>query len=202
MTADNPSDVEAHGLPNRLATLALISALVRGKDDLFAAVGEAKRALHKQPPPNVDARIRFLASRLGLPDIHPARLAEVWSSALRSGRAVGRRELLDLARRAVVSREEPDEEVGRWRRALLSRVEAALSSFNTVDSFTVDTPPEIRETHLELDRLLSHWPRRLLHDREWAFAEAPLPDMEPLPLDGVWVVLARRSSGPGWLNSV
>ncbi len=137
----------------------------------------------------MDARIRFLAARLGLPEIQPSRLAEVWTSALRGGRTASRRELLDLARRAVVTWEELDEEIGSWRRALFARLEPTLSSRGALDVFTPETPPEIRESHLELDPLLAHWPRRLLKDKEWACAEAPLPDMEPLSLDGVWVDL-------------
>jgi hypothetical protein len=168
VTANHLSDAEAHGTPDRLVFLVLLSALVRGAKDPLEISQEAERVLRTRPPSDVDARIRFLASRPGLPEIHPARLAEVWGSALSKGCTASRRDLLDLARRAVVTWDEPDAEIGPWRRALFARLEPILSARGALDTFTPETPPEIRESHLELDPLLANWPRRLLHAKEWA----------------------------------
>lgn len=40
---------------------------------------------------------------------------------------------------------------------------------------------------LELAPLLEAWPFRLMTDRRWAYAEPPLPEIEPMPLDAIWV---------------
>ena len=178
---------EAEGLKDRMTTLSVLSALVRGLENP-AAARDSDRLLARAPQ-DIDARIRFLAARLGIPEIHPARLAEAWKAALAAEKPPGRRELLDLARRAVVTWEEPDPQIGAWRRAVFARLEPTLSSIGALDAFTPETPDDIRESHIELNPLLADWPRRLLNDREWAYAEAPLEEMEPLPLEEVWVDL-------------
>jgi len=169
--------------------MAVLSALVRGAEDPVGSAKRSKQVFRAASVTDLDARIRFLAARLGLPEIHPARLGEVWSGVLTRKPSPSRRELLDLARRAVVTWNEPDPEIGAWRRALFARLEPTLSSMGALDAFGPETPPEIRHSHIELNPLLADWPRRLLNDSEWAFVEAPLPNIDPLPLDEVWVDL-------------
>lgn len=177
VTVSAAESPETGVLEDRIATLAVLAVLVRGLDHPAAAARELKAELRTLP--DVDARVRFLAARLGLPEIRPSRLAEVWGAALAGGRTPDRRELLELARRAVVTWEEPDPEIGIWRRAIFARLEPTLSSRGTLEVFTPETPAESRQSHLELQPLLADWPRRLLHDRKWAYADSPLPDMAP-----------------------
>ena len=135
------------------------------------------------------ARIEYLRQRLNLASLTPGRLAEIWRAALADGRAHAPRELLATAQRSAFATPAEDEIQGRWRAALEPVLRRMPAAAGAVEAFGPETPPEDRATRLELRPLLETWPRRLLHDPWWATAEAPLPDMRPLPLDEVWVDL-------------
>ncbi|MCP4658184.1 MAG: hypothetical protein GY856_22460, partial [bacterium] len=135
-------------------------------------------------------RFRFLAARLGWADVDPEHLAAAWQQALADGVPRTRHQLLEIAHELSRHTAAPGDTAARWREVVRSRLAPVLASVPWADSFAPGTPDEKRETHLELRPVLEGWPQRLLGDPEWAFAEAPLPEMDPLPLDQVWVDVA------------
>jgi DNA polymerase III delta prime subunit len=162
----------------RKLTLGLLQALVREEDDPVSFLEQG--GLAGLPlPSDAEARIRYLAGRLGLRETDPDDLGAVWTRALAKGTRPTRRELLDLARDSAAEALPADDTVEKWRRALRLRLDPILRRREAQE----------RETGLDLYPLLEDWPRRLLEDREWSCVESPLPEMEPLPLAEVWVDL-------------
>lgn len=133
------------------------------------------------------ARIRYLAYRVGCPDADPKHLAQSWQAALASGRTRTRKELLEIAR--GLRTPGGDDPLDRWASAFRRRLASTLESRAWVEAFEPAAGKDFRDTHLELRPLVDQWPRRLLIHPAWAFVEAPLPRMDPLPLDQVWVDL-------------
>jgi len=177
-----------------LQTLALLEALVGGGEQPAQAARQRLPELAAARLEALPSRIGFLVRRIGFKDLDPARLAAAWAEQLASKPDSSRAELLGTARRLSRATERDEGPIGHWKRVLLARLEPTLAKRDTVESFAPGAAISERETHLELDPLIAAWPRRLLEHPKWAFAEAPLPDMQPLPLDDVWVELRLAES--------
>lgn len=172
-----------------IQTLALLQALVERQEPPVAFARRRARELASRDLENLAARIWILIERLGYPEIDPRQLASSWAEQISRRPAASRRELLSTARQLSRQVDAGEGPIGAWRRALLAALQLPLETLQTVESFAPGTPLEERRKTLALKPLLTDWPRRILESREWAYADAPLPDMEPLPLSDVWVDL-------------
>lgn len=141
------------------------------------------------------AKIAYLARRVGLENVPLERLAEAWSALLAGEHPRTPRELLAAVRRAEIRDAEEDEIQWRWRASVEPLLRQIPATAGAVEAFGPQTPPEDLALRLELRPLLETWPRRLLHDPVWATVEAPLPGMNPLPLDEAWVDLQVMDPG-------
>jgi HEAT repeat protein len=173
---------------------ALLQILSRSEDDhpLILRDGELYWGGQRDPlaAGSLSAeKTAYLGRRLGLEGIPIERLAETWSVLLAEGRPRSPRELLAAVRRSEVRDTDTDEISRRWRAAVEPMLRQIPIAAGAVEAFGPEAPPEDRALRLELRPLLETWPRRLLRDPWWSTAEAPLPEMSPLPLDEVWVDL-------------
>ncbi|MEP7342613.1 MAG: NACHT domain-containing protein [Acidobacteriota bacterium] len=179
-------------------TLLILRALVRTKDDssirlegdrLYLASEELRLPADALSERELKDRIRELARRAGLPDVSVGSLAEIWRTEL-TNRALSRSELLERGEWAILKRNPKETDiVRRWRDELLARMVNQLADLNAVERFEPAATSQDRERKLELGPLIEDWPRRILEDDYWKYAEAPLPEMKPLALDDVWVDL-------------
>jgi hypothetical protein len=134
-------------------------------------------------------RIRELARRTGLFHSSAHALAGVWRDEL-SKRALSASELIKCGQVAAFQRDPHEIDlVKRWRAEFMPRLATQLYSLNAVERFDESATSEDWEKKTELAPLMEDWPRRVLEDPYWKYAEAPLPEMEPLALDDVWVDL-------------
>ena len=169
--------------------LALLEALMEEKEHPVPFARRRVRELASSGLKSVPERIGILISRLGYPEVDAGRLASAWDEQISQQPDATRRELLATARDLSREVESGDGPIARWRRAMLAALHIPLESLDTVESFTPGIPIEEQQNRLALKPILTDWPRRILESREWAYADAPLPDMEPLPLGDVWVDL-------------
>lgn len=181
-------------------TFALLQVLSRPEGDQSVVLrdaelvrGDLRFPLTGGAP--ASAKIAYLARRAGLENVPLERLAETWSALLAGGHPRTPRELLSAVRRAEVRDSEEDEIQGRWRASVEPLLRQIPVTAGAVEAFDPQTPPEDLALRLELRPLLETWPRRLLHDPAWATVEAPLPGMNPLPLDEAWVDLQVMDPG-------
>jgi nucleoside phosphorylase/HEAT repeat protein/DNA polymerase III delta prime subunit len=179
-------------------TLLILRALLRRNDNpsirlagdrLYLADEELRRPADVLSERELKDRIRELARRAGLPDVSVGSLAEIWRTEL-AERALSRSELLERGELAILKRNPHETDlVRRWRDELLARMVNQLADLNAVERFDAAATAQDRERKLELGPLVEDWPRRILEDDYWKYAEAPLPEMKPLALDDVWVDL-------------
>lgn len=179
-------------------TLLILRALLRRNDNpsirlagdrLYLADEELRRPADVLSERELKDRIRELARRAGLPDVSVGSLAEIWRTEL-AERALSRSELLERGELAILKRNPHETDlVRRWRDELLARMVNQLADLNAVERFDAAATAQDRERKLELGPLIEDWPRRILEDDYWKYAEAPLPEMQPLALDDVWVDL-------------
>ena len=179
----------AFGGDIEMQTLALLEALALGEENPVAFARRRVRELASAGLRDLPPRIGFLIGKLGYPEVDPSRLAAAWAEQVSRRPDATQGELLATARDLSQEGNSDEGPIGRWRRALLAALEFPLGSTDAVESFLPETSLTERRNRLELKPILSDWPRRLLESREWAYADAPLPDMAPLPLDDVWVDL-------------
>lgn len=179
-------------------TLLILRALVRTKDNssirlegdqLYLADEELRLPADALSERELKDRIRELARRAGLPDVSVGSLAEIWRTEL-TARALSLSELLKRGELAILKRNPQETDlVRRWRAEFLARMVNQLADLNAVERFDASATSQDRERKLELGPLTEDWPRRILEDDYWKYAEAPLPEMKPLALDDVWVDL-------------
>jgi hypothetical protein len=132
--------------------------------------------------------------RLGLfqPSAHS--LAQIWKEELAKS-PLSARELLECGQAAAFKRQPHEiDMVKRWRNQFTPSLASQLPSLNAVERFDESATKQDREEKLELAPILEAWPRYILEDPYWKYAESPMPEMEPLALDDVWVDL--RLSDP------
>lgn len=134
-----------------------------------------------------EAKIRFLAQQVGCWNGDSKKLASAWQDVLKAGHPQTRTELLSAARSQREGQSQGSLE--RWSSVFRRRLTPVLEAAGRVEALEPGAVPDLRASQLELRPLLDLWPRRLLTHGTWAFVEAPLPDMEPLPLDQAWVEL-------------
>ncbi len=181
-----------------LQTFLILQAIFRRKDDPQIRLEDGRIFLDREELrlPDVSLseaqlkdRVRELARRVGLPDVSAHPLAEIWQIEL-AKRSYSARELIECGRFASFQRDPHEADpVKRWRDEFLPRLADHLPDLNAVERFDNMATPEDREKKIELAPILEDWPRRILEDPYWKYAETPLPDMEPLALDDVWVDL-------------
>jgi len=136
----------------------------------------------------IKSRIERFAKRLGFPNVELQALRYSWEHALAKGQPILGSTLIELAQQGAVHRvDTTDALIKRWREVIEKRLLEAIPSLSCVERFRVPPSKEIYEQTLELAPLLEDWPYRLLNDKEWACAESPLPEIDPMPLDDVWV---------------
>lgn len=172
-----------------IQTLALLEALV-GEEEFPVPLAQRRiEEMASADLKDLPARIWILVARLGYTEIDPRRLASAWSEQISQHPDATRRDLLATARALSLEIDSTKGKIGRWRRAVLAALQLPLESIETVESLAPGIPEDGRKRLLALKPMLTDWPRRVLESREWAYADAPLPDMEPLKLDAVWVDL-------------
>lgn len=179
---------------------SVLQILSRPQEDRSLVIrnGELYWGAQCIPPaaePPVPAKTAYLARRLGLEHVPLEQLAAVWTSLLSAGQPRSPQELVAAARQPRTGELEADEIPRRWRAAVEPMLREIPAAAGAVEAFGPQTSPEDLALRLELRPLLETWPRRLLHDPDWTTVEAPLPDMNPLPLDAVWVDLQVLDPG-------
>jgi HEAT repeat protein len=134
-------------------------------------------------------RVRELARRLGLFSVSPQSLAQIWKAEL-TKRPRRARELIERGQVAAFQRKPHEIDlVKRWRDEFMPSLVHQLPSLDAVERFDESATQHDWENRFNLGPILEDWPRRILEDPFWKYAEAPMPDMEPLALDDVWVDL-------------
>lgn len=137
-------------------------------------------------PDDVDARIRVLARSLGVLDVHPGHAADVLAAECgRPGGMTAQEVLAALATGTIADRSDADATI-RWHAAMRRRLDH-LRGVRAIDRLAGSGIGEGRGW-LELEPLLSDWPRRLRTDPRWVHAES-LSDVAPFRIDDVWVDL-------------
>ncbi|MGH8709812.1 MAG: HEAT repeat domain-containing protein [Burkholderiales bacterium] len=193
-TPENPPDF-------LLQTFLILQAIFRRrlvKDDpqvrledghLFLNREELKLPAAHLSEAQLKDRVRELARRIGLPDVSAHPLAEIWRVEL-AERSLSASELVECGRFASFQRNPHEADLAkRWRDEFMPRLANHLPDLNAVERFDDSATPQDREKKIELAPILEDWPRRILEDSYWKYAESPLPEMEPLALDDVWVDL-------------
>lgn len=188
-----------HPPDDLLQTFLILQALLRRKDNPHIRLADGHLYLNRTKlkfpnvvisEPQLADRIRELARRLGLFHNSAHALAGIWSAEL-SKRALSARELIECGQVAAFRRNPHETDlVKRWRAEFMPHLASQLNSLNAVERFDESATRLDREKKIELDPILEDWPRRILEDPYWKYAEAPLPEMESLALDDVWVDLS------------
>jgi HEAT repeat protein len=173
----------------------LLQHLIRGNDDEIYSFHNSKLVINGEtfsitsptlPEKEQKPRFKLLTERLGLANADSELLGKIWLYALSKG-DVNKKRLLERGQQAILRHGEIEAPFTPWRMAVESRLYKACPQMNaTVERLTPKQQLQ-REQPLELGPILTDWPKRLLNDIEWAYTEAPLPDVPPLPLDKVWV---------------
>ncbi|MFH0728397.1 MAG: HEAT repeat domain-containing protein [Pseudomonadota bacterium] len=132
-------------------------------------------------------RIPLLAKRVGLSNINPDALCISWRHELIKNRVLDKQRLIETALQSAAYGGDTASPLRLWRGAMEQRLFEAIPQLVSVERF--DSPPSsVMDCNtLELAPLLEAWPLRLMTDRRWAYAEPPLPEIEPMPLDAIWV---------------
>jgi len=186
-----------------LQTFLILQAILRRQDNPQFQLKDGQLYLDDKElmAPDVELsqiqlenRIRELARRLELFSVHPQTLAQIWNKEL-TRKPFSAREL--IARGQVSAfRRKPDEIdlVKRWRDEFMPILIHLIAPLDTVERLDESATQHDWENKFDLGPILENWPRRILEDPYWKYAETPLPEMEPLALDDVWVDL--RLSNP------
>jgi HEAT repeat protein len=132
-------------------------------------------------------RIPLLAKRVGLSNINPDALCFAWRHELIRNKVLDKPRLVETAFQSAAYGVDTASPLRLWRGAMEHRLFEAIPQLVSVERF--DSPPSsVMDCNtLELSPLLEAWPLRLMTDRRWACAEPPLPEIEPMPLDAIWV---------------
>ena len=142
----------------------------------------------------LEDRIRELARRLELFSVAPLALAQIWNTEL-TRKPFSARELIKRGQVAAFKRKPHEIDlVKRWRDEFMPVLVHHIASLNAVERLDESATQDDWENKCDLGPILENWPRRILEDPYWKYAETPMPEMEPLALDDVWVDL--RLSNP------
>ena len=134
-------------------------------------------------------RIRELGRRLELFSVSPEALAQIWHGEL-AKRALYASEMIKRGQVAAFLRKPHETDlVKRWRDEFMPYLIHHIAPLNTVERFDESATQDNFENEFNLGPILEDWPRRILDDPYWKYAETPMPEMEPLALDDVWVDL-------------
>jgi len=136
----------------------------------------------------IKSRIERFAKRLGFPNADLQALRYAWGHLLIQDSPVSSQALLEAAQNSAIHQfDASDNLIQAWRAAIEKRLHEVCPTLPCVDKFDIQPDQATYAKTLELNALLEHWPNRLLNDKAWACTEPPLPEIEPMPLDSVWV---------------
>lgn len=180
---------------NRSHVLSILQALVTHRDAdisfkngcLFLNGDRPIESPHPFSDDGMKERIDLLAKHAGFPNVHSVALVQSWTILLFTKEKVSCRELIEAGKKAASWHFEKDPVLGKWRDAVERRLFSAIPTLASAERFTGDASAPEQESSVELMPLLHDWPHRLLTHRDWAYAEAPLPEIAPMSLDDVWV---------------
>ncbi len=135
-----------------------------------------------------EARSLYLLEKTGLAGADLVVLGSVWREALKQQDLLGEQLKQIGIKNLTVSSSATKGVLSRWRRLIDARLIAATPDLDYVEQLSLS------DTHkntsvLELAPLLQTWPERILNHPHWSCAESPLPEIQPLPLDDIWVDL-------------
>nr|VFJ55076.1 MAG: HEAT repeat-containing protein [Candidatus Kentron sp. DK] len=174
--------------------LFLLQQLIRCQEDDLLSLSENLLTVRDKPieisfsdwsGEEQKARLDFLCRRLGLVGADPESLGKVWKEALERF-AESKSRLLEIGRRLIPNADKEKDRRTPWRRAMEACLYRVFPEPDAVERLTEEQRRQ-PDPPLELAPLLEDWPWHLLTHPSWAYTEAPLPDVPPLPLSEVWV---------------
>ena len=195
LTMIAPSD---HSTDFLLQTFLILQAIFRRQDDPQIQLKDGRLYLNDEEltAPEVElseaqltGRIRELARRLELFSVSPQTLAQIWNGELAKGALYASAMIKRGQVAAFISKPHETDLVKRWRDQFMPYLIHHIAPLNTVERFNESATQHDFENKFNLGPILEDWPRRILEDPYWKYAETPMPEMEPLALDDVWVDL-------------
>lgn len=199
-TSERPGEPKASGQPESFLTNSKVLAILRemALHSDFSLLVAGKQLYDKNrrietdwieqlSKENVIRRINLLAERLGVANINLDGLIHYWEKDARQGAPVTRQRLLELARTACEWSFETEDTSREWRSAVEKRIYEVAPTLLCVPRFPGPPSSELLNGTLELAPLLVDWPSRLLKHPEWVYVESPIPGIEPMTLDDMWV---------------